>query len=81
MKPNTQIAEIKCEGGKSFLVEACVEGTVIENNDRLRVQNLGADDGYLVIIQPSRKFVAEQAGMTRIFYEGNHMKEHQMHDQ
>ena len=65
------IGEVKCHNGESFKVLACVEGTVIENNDRISLQNLGSDDGYFVIIQPNRRFVPEQVGMTRIFYRGN----------
>ena len=71
VRENTEIAEVLCQNGDVFKVKACVEGTVIENNDRLTVENLGADDGYFVIIQPTKRFVPEKVGMTRIFYQGN----------
>ena len=68
VKPKTQVAHIVCESNEIFKVEAKVEGNVIEFNERLTVDKLGSDEGYFVIILPTRKFVPETVGMKQISY-------------
>ena len=52
-------------------MEACVEGTIIEQNDRISVDNLGDTDGYFVIIMAHKKFIPEDHNMKQITYLGN----------
>ena len=68
VKPKTHVAHIVCEEHEVFKVEAKVEGNVIEFNERLTVDKLGSDEGYFVIILPTRKFVPEAVGMKQISY-------------
>lgn len=71
VKPNTHIAKIVCENGEIVKIAACVEGTVIENNTNVKAEDLHKDESYLVIVLPSRRFVPEQNGMSKVIYHGN----------
>ena len=66
MKAKTHIAHVICENNEIFKVEAKVEGTVIEFNENLNVENISKDEGYLVIIMASRKVVCEEVGMAEV---------------
>lgn len=68
MRYDTIIAEILCEGGTVFGVKACVEGTILEGNFGVKVEDLDQDGSYLAIIEPSRRFVPKQANMKKINY-------------
>lgn len=40
VKPNTNIAKIHCESNTFLKVTACVEGTIIETNSNIKVEDL-----------------------------------------
>jgi hypothetical protein len=55
VQKDTVIVEIKCEGGEVVPVFALVDGVILEKNQRLSIDLLDKSEGYIAVINPTRK--------------------------